>query len=320
MSGAPVASVEICGYAAKWDTASAWLSDPKVSSTAFSERVARGAFRRVIAARRNVFLRCNHYLEGIYAEVGAGTLTLCEDIAGLWFEARIDDASADGRWLLELFDRGQVRGLSPAWHNEDVRDTWTDGRYRTLFEIPQLVEISLITEGKNPAWRGTWAAIAGPDAWHRQRHEMRAAMDRHSRDIGRQKAETVSMELHKEYANGNRMQSLPQSVRAALARVNTWNTKPETCGTCRTALATCLTGDKAYCDTCKPSTRAHRAARPAAQIAPAAARDLARMRARLAAAERGESLGTTRPRASRPAYSAAPKANITWPKRVATRY
>jgi HK97 family phage prohead protease len=142
------------------------------------ERIVPEAFRKAIERRTPAIeLRLNHHL-GALASTADGSLELCRDGAGLWYEGQLPNTT-EGRRILRLVRAGQILGVSPGWTGE--RDRWNAARtVRTLEEINMLVEISLVSadSGKHPAWPNTWCMEAGAGARARRHATIRLAIDR----------------------------------------------------------------------------------------------------------------------------------------------
>lgn len=125
----------------------------------FSERIQRGAFRKVLADGADVrFLGLNHDPNMIMARTAAGTMRLKESAKGLEVDA--DLAPTQGaRDLATLLDRGDVSQMSfgfrvgkDVWEYDEENDT----AHRTIVEFSDLFDVSPVTF---PAYEGTSAGM-----------------------------------------------------------------------------------------------------------------------------------------------------------------
>lgn len=96
------------GYAAVYD-----VPTTRQSQFPGTERIARGAFDRALAAGDDVRATVDHSLGtiGLLGRTSNGTLRLSSDSHGLGYEIDIPDTST-GRDLRELVARGDVSGAS----------------------------------------------------------------------------------------------------------------------------------------------------------------------------------------------------------------
>lgn len=145
----------ISGYSAVFDSP----SEPIYGM--FVERIARGAFRKVINGRQDVRLLQNH--DGMaFARTGNGTLRLVEDARGLHMEADLNPEDPEAVSLFAKIQRGDVNQQSFAF--TVGRDEWLYGDpaagsmdQRTIMEFDSLYEVSVVTF---PAYEETSVAPA----------------------------------------------------------------------------------------------------------------------------------------------------------------
>src|SRR5258705_12398593 len=95
------------GYAATYGTLSKDLGG-------FRERIAPGAFRRILSTSPDVVMTFNHDLNTVLGRTTAGTLRLHEDSRGLAFECDLPNTSA-GRDVFESIQRGDLHACSFAF-------------------------------------------------------------------------------------------------------------------------------------------------------------------------------------------------------------
>lgn len=139
------------GYGAVFDSASLPIFGM------FTEKIARGAFRKVLASSPDVRLLANH--DGLpYARTSSGSMTVSERPEGLHFEAQLTKGTRSSD-VFELVDAGTVSQCSFAFRVALGGDTWAcecgdplgpECRCsaaqvtRTIIEVSDLPEISLV--------------------------------------------------------------------------------------------------------------------------------------------------------------------------------
>lgn len=132
------------GHAAVFDSESEDLGG-------FVETIARGAFRRALAADPDVRALFNHDSNYVLGRTTNGTLRLAEDPRGLVAEFDAPDTQY-ARDLRELVKRGDVNQMSFAF--TVARDDWqerSDGTiHRRVLEVDRLYDVSLVTTPAYP--------------------------------------------------------------------------------------------------------------------------------------------------------------------------
>ena len=103
----------IRGYAAVFESESQDLGG-------FVEIVERGAFDEVMKSNPDVFGKYNH--ERVIGRTSSGTMRLMVDERGLRYEIDPPRAAAD---VVELIERGDVRGSSFAFRSRPADETWS---------------------------------------------------------------------------------------------------------------------------------------------------------------------------------------------------
>jgi uncharacterized protein len=139
------------GYAAVFDVP--W-NEELTKETGYVEMVARGTFRKALAARENVPLLWQHDRRDVLATTAGQTLRLREDGKGLLVEAKLP-RSPFGEHVRELIERGDVQGMSygilTAPTDSDV--TVRGGvYYRTIKNAQKIIDTTLTWE---PAYNAT---------------------------------------------------------------------------------------------------------------------------------------------------------------------
>lgn len=121
----------------------------------FTEQVARGAFRKVLATSRNVPMLWNHNPDYPLATTKAGTLKLSEDTKGLRVEAALgNDFVSD--FIRERVKRGEVEGMSygfVAGPGNSKIEQRGDRPHRTLTGFQRLLDVS-------PTWDPAYTATS----------------------------------------------------------------------------------------------------------------------------------------------------------------
>lgn len=152
----------IAGYAACYNVLSGDLGG-------FRERIASGAFKRILATNPDVVCLFNHSDSAVLGRTTAGTLRLTEDSKGLKFECDLPDTNV-GRDTYESVQRGDLSGCSFAfivddsrmceYKEEEINDE--DGRMReklkrafrtvvrTIRDFANLIDVSVVTHPAYP--------------------------------------------------------------------------------------------------------------------------------------------------------------------------
>jgi HK97 family phage prohead protease len=134
------------GYAALFDSPSEPLP--------FTERIAKGAFKRSLRQRNDIKFLWNHDSGEILGSTRAKTMTLSEDDRGLKVEGMLPNTSR-GRDVAELLRRGDVDAMSFGFSVPQGGDTWSnDGSERTLRSV-RLHEVSVVAWPAYTATAGT---------------------------------------------------------------------------------------------------------------------------------------------------------------------
>jgi uncharacterized protein len=116
----------------------------------YTERIARGAFRRTLGQSPDVVLLANH--EGLpLGSTRSGSLDLEEDERGLRFTAQLDATDPDVDRVVRKVRRGDLRGASFAFRVTD--QTWSQDHSRRLIKSLELAggDISVVVHPANPA-------------------------------------------------------------------------------------------------------------------------------------------------------------------------
>lgn len=134
------------GYAALFDSPSEPLP--------FTERIAKGAFKRSLRSRNDIKFLWNHDAGEILGSTRAGTMSLMEDDRGLRVEGMLPNTSR-GRDVAELLRRSDIDAMSFGFSVPQGGDTWnSDGSERTLKSV-RLHEVSLVAWPAYTATAGT---------------------------------------------------------------------------------------------------------------------------------------------------------------------
>jgi len=103
----------ITGYAARYNVLSGDLGG-------FRERIAPGAFKRILGASPDTVALVNHDASKVLGRTTSGTLRLSEDSRGLKFECDLPNTET-GRSTYESVQRGDLNGCSFAFMTDDSR-------------------------------------------------------------------------------------------------------------------------------------------------------------------------------------------------------
>lgn len=120
----------------------------------YTEKIARGAFKRTLKNEPDVTLLLNHGDGGSglpLARTKSGTLTLEEDRNGLYVEANLDPLDPDAQLLQRKMKRGDLDGqMSFAF--QAIDQDWSDDfGERTLRSVEiNRGDVSIVTQGASP--------------------------------------------------------------------------------------------------------------------------------------------------------------------------
>lgn len=150
--------MKVAGYAARYNTLSHPIPDGTGGS--FRERIARGAFNRVLRSKNlDCVALMNHDANKPLGRTTAGTLELEGDNDGLAFTCDLPDTSY-GRDLYESVKRGDMNQCSFAF-NLDAEDQSFDDEddpdkrgkktiVRTIKNFRDLFDVSIVTNAQYP--------------------------------------------------------------------------------------------------------------------------------------------------------------------------
>jgi HK97 family phage prohead protease len=155
--------MSVNGYAARYNVLS------HVIKPGFKERIAQGAFDRVLATKPDVVALFNHNQDQVLGRTSSGTLRLNADKVGLAFELDLPNTTI-GRDVYESVKRGDLNGCSFAFglgermdefseeEDEDEHDLYRSLKrkakqiIRTIRDFANIFDISVVT---TPAYPGT---------------------------------------------------------------------------------------------------------------------------------------------------------------------
>jgi hypothetical protein len=158
---APGGKMRIGGYAARYGVLSGDLGG-------FRERIAPGAFKRILGTDPDTVCLFNHNNDAVLGRTSAGTLRLSEDSHGLKFECDLPDTTA-GRDTYESVQRGDLAGCSFAFQLGDRMDHFDEEEFeedeegirgkvkrmvkrivRTIRDFASLIDVSVVTHPAYP--------------------------------------------------------------------------------------------------------------------------------------------------------------------------
>jgi uncharacterized protein len=114
--------MRIGGYAARYNSLSNKLGDGK---TSFRERIASGAFNRILSTKPDVVMLLNHDANHVLGRTSAGTLELKSDANGLAYNCLLPNTQT-ARDIHESIRRGDLRGASFAFNLGERMDDWDE--------------------------------------------------------------------------------------------------------------------------------------------------------------------------------------------------
>lgn len=134
----------IRGYAAVFES-------PSEDLGGFVEILERGAFNDVMSSSPDVFGKYNH--ERVIGRTSSGTMRLIVDERGLRYEIDPPKSASD---VVELIERGDVRGSSFAFRADPKSETWTkDPEGRMIRRIKRLSFLGDAGPVDSPAYLAT---------------------------------------------------------------------------------------------------------------------------------------------------------------------
>jgi HK97 family phage prohead protease len=118
---------------------------------AFTESIARGAFKRTLGEEPDVVFNINHGVGGQLplARTKSKTLTLSEDARGLKVDAELDADDPDARAVAAKIRRGDVDAMSLAFRA--TSQTWSEDRSERLIRELSIHrgDVSLVSQPAN---------------------------------------------------------------------------------------------------------------------------------------------------------------------------
>jgi HK97 family phage prohead protease len=138
----------------------------------FVEIIERGAFDEVMASNPDVFGKYNH--ERVIGRTSSGTMRLMVDERGLRYEIDPPRAAAD---VVELIERGDVRGSSFAFRSKPADESWQrDANGRMIRRIKKFSFLGDAGPVDTPAYMATETYVS-KRALEMAQVETRAAAD-----------------------------------------------------------------------------------------------------------------------------------------------
>lgn len=175
----------IRGYAAMFNNLSEDLGG-------FREQISTGAFADAVGSS-DVRALVNHDPNLVLGRSKSGTLTMREDVNGLYVEISPPDTQAS-RDLMELMRRGDVNQMSFAFTVAKEDQAWTrDGTgpwLRTIKKVNRLYDVSVVTY---PAYPQTTAAVR---ALQEREADDTAALLAHAHGKAQREARARSIDLY----------------------------------------------------------------------------------------------------------------------------
>jgi HK97 family phage prohead protease len=164
----PDGGLRITGHAAVF-------GKPSVNLGGYTERIKRGAFKKVLASSPDVPLLQNHDYNRILARTSSGSLTLREDPEGLYMEAIAGDTSY-ARDLRVMMQRGDVSECSFAFLIGDaVWDKESTPQVRETTEVSFLYDVSIVSAGAFPQTDATMRSRQDAERYARRAESLTKA-------------------------------------------------------------------------------------------------------------------------------------------------
>lgn len=158
----------ISGYAVRFN-------DETVIAGEWRERIAPASFTRTLKENPDVVMLLDHDSGRVLGRVSAGTLSLREDRAGLYFSLQVDPSTPEGQTALGTVGRQDVKACSFGFR---VRaESWDDGGDRLPLRTITDVDLAEITLTAFPAYPTTSASLRSDNnlaAQRRMREKMKA--------------------------------------------------------------------------------------------------------------------------------------------------
>ena len=140
----------ISGYAVRFN-------DQTVIAGEFRERIAPGAFTRTLKEKPDAVMILAHDSGRVLGRVSAGTLSLREDRAGLYFSLQVDPTTPEGQTALGTVGRQDTKGCSFGFR---VRaEQWEDGGDRLPLRTITDVDLFELTLTAFPQYETTTASL-----------------------------------------------------------------------------------------------------------------------------------------------------------------
>lgn len=138
------------------------FNDETVIAGEFRERIAPGAFTRTLKENPDVVMILAHDSGRVLGRVSAGTLSLREDRAGLYFSLQVDPTTPEGQTALGTVGRQDVKGCSFGFR---VRaEEWADGGDRLPLRTITDLDLYELTLTGFPAYESTSASLRSDNA------------------------------------------------------------------------------------------------------------------------------------------------------------
>lgn len=118
----------------------------------FEEEIAPGAFRKVLEQKgTDVVALVNHDYSQVLGRESNDTLELRETDDGLEASIDLNLETTSGRDVLALVERGDITQMSFGfWLTRHGQEWSKDGKVRTITEISELDDVSVVTRPANP--------------------------------------------------------------------------------------------------------------------------------------------------------------------------
>jgi HK97 family phage prohead protease len=158
----------ISGYAIRYNS-------PTVIAGEWREQLAPWSLTRTLKENPDVVMILAHDSGRVLGRVAAGTLSLREDRAGLYFSLQVDPSTPEGQTALGTVGRQDVKGCSFGMRVRS--EEWSDGGNRLPLRTITDLDLYELTLTGFPAYESTSASLRSDNAAaarRRMQEKMRA--------------------------------------------------------------------------------------------------------------------------------------------------
>jgi HK97 family phage prohead protease len=145
----------ISGFAIRYNS-------PTVIAGEWREQLSPGSLTRTLKENPDVVMILAHDSGRVLGRVSAGTLSLREDRAGLYFSLKVDPTTPEGQTALGTVGRQDVKGTSFGMRVRS--EVWDDGGNRLPLRTITDLDLYELTLTAFPAYESTSASLRSDNA------------------------------------------------------------------------------------------------------------------------------------------------------------